>query len=89
MKKRVTAILIVLVMLFTMLPGVASADQEYSFNTGKKINGLVNGKALAGSTISFKPYSFIESDERMMEAFFCEFRKNGAVIPRQRSDRSA
>ena len=70
MKKRVTATLIVLVMLFTMLPGVASADQEYSFNTGKKINGLVNGKALAGSTISFKPYSFIESDERMMEAFF-------------------
>jgi len=52
MKRRITAMLIVLVMLLGMMPGTVSADA--TINDISWIEGLVDGKAVLGSTLSFK-----------------------------------
>ena len=52
MKKRITAMLIVLVMLLGMIPGTANAKTYKKITNIQCIKGLVDGKAVLGSTLS-------------------------------------
>ena len=67
MKKRITAMLIVLMMLLGMMPGKTWADmREYNYQIGGFIDGLVDGKMMVGHTISFNIDEVIASNTKMM-----------------------
>jgi len=64
MKRRITAMLIVLAMLLGMMPGESWADnKKYEYNLSPFINGLVDGKMVVGHTISFNIDQVMGSDE--------------------------
>ena len=66
MKRRITAMLIVLVMLLGMMPGKSWAEKrEYTYQIGPFINGLVDGKMMVGHTISFNIDEVIEPNTKM------------------------
>ena len=67
MKRRITAMLIVLVMLLGMMPGKSWAEKrEYTYQIGPFINGLVDGKMMVGHTISFNIDEVIAPNTKMM-----------------------
>ena len=63
MKKRCTAMLIVLAMLFTMLPGRAYAVTYKTITNIQCIKGLVDGKAVLGSTLTLNVDELADSNE--------------------------
>ena len=70
MKRRITAMLIVAMMLLGMMPGKSWAEErEYTYQIGPFINGLVDGKIMVGHTISFDVDDVISSNQKMMEIF--------------------
>ena len=73
MKRRITAMLIVLVMLLGMMPGKSWAEErEYTYQIGPFINGLVDGKIMVGHTISFDVDDVISSNLNMMGIYLSE-----------------
>lgn len=66
MKKRCTAMLIVLAMLFTMLPGTAYAAD---FEAKQYMDGLYDGKAVLGRTVSFIPEDIIGGNAELSELY--------------------
>ena len=72
MKKRITTMLIVLVMLLEMMPGTVSAMTYRTIHNIQCIKGLVDGKAVLGSTLSLDIEELADSDEHFMQAYFSE-----------------
>lgn len=62
MKKRSTVMLIMTVMLFAMLTGTAYAMTYKTINNIQCIKGLVDGKAVLGSTLSLNVDELADSD---------------------------
>ena len=68
MKRRITAMLIVLAMLFGMMPGTAYGLPINDFSC---LKGLVDGKAVLGSQLSFdiEELAGLPGNEQLMEAY--------------------
>jgi len=69
MKKRITAMLIVLVMLLGMMQGTVSAAPSKILENIQCIKGLVDGKAVLGSTLSLDVDELADSDIDFMMVY--------------------